>query len=419
MRIVLLLLLLLPLFGVPAAQAEVPAEYKPLDPEFMGMVIRDPWYDYGTAPGQPDQPNRAAQERMGQVLSTMGVRWVRLEFRIEGTDAFSTTQIARNDYFINEVAPRYNLKVLGLLSFGLMASYAPQELNNTSTITTDVVYGGGTNDYMRSWLNRARMVAARYEGRVAAYEILNEQNRLPPNADAIKAAVAGRLQTKFYRFFRQVDRALPNQSWRDAIQIIVGGLHPAGTGERGRSDFLTDRDYLRALYASDGFRDYKQSYGVFPLDGLAYHPYPEEIRTSLADSLELIDRRMLEVRSVLAEVGDPFRLFWVTEIGYNAAYSRQTVAGQGEFMQAVYRGLAQRGDVATIFWFKYEDFPPASGPNAQRWGVVRIPFTTGNCPGGACYEVNGEPAEYRYSYFAYRELAGRPFFELFVPVAVR
>jgi hypothetical protein len=383
------------------------------------MVIRDPWYDFGTAPGQANQPNRVAQERMGQILSDMGVRWVRLEFRIEGTDALSTTDIARNDYFINEVAPRYNLKVLGLLGFGIMANQPPQELNNTSTITTDLVYGGGVNDYMRSWLNRARMIADRYEGRVAAYEILNEQNRLPPNGDAIHANVAARLHTKFYRFFRYTDRAKPNQSWRDGVQIIVGGLHPAGTGEPGRSDFLTDRDYLRALYASDGFRDYRQAYGAFPLDGLGYHPYPEEIRSRLADSLDLIDKRMLEVRNVLSEVGDPLRLFWITEIGYNAGYARQTLAGQGEFMAAVYRGLATRGDVATIFWFKYEDFPPASGPNAQRWGVVRIPFTTGDCPGGACYEINGEPAEYRSSYFTYRELAGRPFYKLFVPMGVK
>lgn len=391
----------------------------PLPADLMGMVIRDPWYDFGTQPDQPHQPNYAAQERMGQVLSDMGVRWVRFEFRIEGTAELSTTQIARNDYFINEVAPRHGLKVLGMLGFGLVADQPPQALNYTDTLTIDPLYGGGVNDYMRSWLDRARMIAARYEGRVATYEILNEQNRLPPSGDSINPLVAGRLQTKFYRFFHQTDRALADQQWRDGVKIIVGGLHPAGTGEPGRAGYLSDRDYLRALYQSDGFTSYRQIYGSYPLDGLGYHPYPEEIRVQLADSLDLIDQRMLEMREVLSEVGDPLRLFWVTEIGYNAAYRRQTAVGQGDFMRQVFQRLAVRGDVAAIFWFKYEDFPPASGPNAQRWGVVRIPFSTGACPGGACYELTGEPAEYRYAYWVYRELAGRPFYKTFLPLQLK
>ena len=92
----------------------------------------------------------------------------------------------------------------------------------------------------------------------------------------------------------------------------------------------------------------------------------------------------------------------------------QTDAGQIAFMRDVYESLAQRTlpggqpEVANVFWFKYEDFPPASGANAQRWGVVRIPFADGACPGGACYDPNGTPAVYRGSYLAYRELAGLP-----------
>lgn len=394
--------------GLPAAA--------PLSAELMGMVIRDPWYEFDTNPLFPATANQAAQDRMGQILSDLGVRWVRLEFRIEGSDAFSMTQIARNDYFIDQVAPRYGLKVLGLLGFGLLADQPPQALNYTATLTLDPLYGGGVNDYMRSWLDRARAIAARYGGRVAAYEILNEQNRLPPAGDAIDPLVAARLHTKFYRFFRIVDRQQLDQNWRDEVKIILGGLHPAGTGEAGRPGFQSDLDYLRALYGSDGFSSYRQSYGAFPIDGLGYHPYPEEIRVRLADSLDLIERRMLEVRGVLAEQGDPFLPFWVTEIGYNAAYGRQNAAGQGEFMRQVYHTLAARGDVATIFWFKYEDFPPAGGPHAQQWGVVRIPFIDGACPGGACYDPGGEPAEYRYSYWVYRELAGRPVEHLYLPL---
>ena len=32
-----------------------------LNRELMGMVIRDPWYDFGTNPRYPNKPNYAAQ----------------------------------------------------------------------------------------------------------------------------------------------------------------------------------------------------------------------------------------------------------------------------------------------------------------------------------------------------------------------
>ena len=50
------------------------------NPEFMGMVIRDPFYEFDTNPAFPGQPNQAFQDRMGQLLANAGVRWVRLDF---------------------------------------------------------------------------------------------------------------------------------------------------------------------------------------------------------------------------------------------------------------------------------------------------------------------------------------------------
>src|SRR5262245_18243868 len=143
------------------------------DPNLLGMAIRDPWYEFGTFPGQPGQPNRAAQDAMGANLTQLGVRWVRFEFHIEGSDVYSITQVARNDYFISEVAPRYGLMGLGLLSFALMHDQPPQALAYTDTLTTDPIYGGCVNDYMRGWVNRARMIADRYGSQIQAYEILN------------------------------------------------------------------------------------------------------------------------------------------------------------------------------------------------------------------------------------------------------
>ncbi len=431
-----LTMLLLGAFQFLAQPPPEPSTAAPIPPEKLGMVIRDPWYDFGTYPGQPDRPNYAAQDRMGELLAQMGVRWVRLEFHIAGSDAYSLTHVMLNDYFIHEVAPRHDFKILGVLNYQLNRGRSPHELSSPIT-TVDPLYGSGVNDYMRTWLNRARLIVNRYGESIAAYEVLNEPNRLgEASHDAIPAMIVARLQTRFYTLFRHDDSHAPgNQAWRDNVQIILGGLQPAGRGEAGDYGYLSDRDYLRQIYESDDFQRYYAQYERFPLDGLGYHPYPMEIRKNLteheqarllptltsqrapphleaasqhAHDIALIHLHLDRVRAVLAEVGDPQVPFWITEIGYNAGYLHHDEYGQADFLQAVYQGLAPREDVARVFWFKYEDFPPASGPHVQQWGGVVIPFVEdASCPGSACYDVEGRPAYLRPSFWTYRELAGR------------
>ncbi len=370
-----------------------------------GMVIRDPWYDYGTMPGYPNVPNIVAQERMGAMLAAMGVRWVRLAFHIEGSDAYSITQVARNDYFINHIAPRYNLNVLGLLSYGLMRDQHPGVLA-TPNMGYDPVYGDNINPNMRTWLDRARMITNRYQGRIAAYELFNEQNRIT-DTEALSPTVTAHLHTTLYHFFHHVDGAQPgDQSWREHVPIVVGGLHPYGPMPPGDTYSFTDVRYLRQMYASDAFQDYRQRYGHFPVDGVGYHPYPKEIFVGPDDDIERMLTRLDTIRATLAEVGDPDVPFWITEIGYNAAYGEQTEQGQADFLQAVFTHLTDREDVATVFWFKYEDFPPAEGPNAHQWGVVQIPFVEQPCPGQACYDAAGRPSKVRPSFWTYRQLTG-------------
>src|SRR5262249_51647780 len=190
---------------------------------------------------------------------------------------------------------------------------------------------------------------------------------------------------------------------------------------------ITDADYVRRTYditnslsAPSPFNDFKSKHPEwgFPVDGIAYHPYPEEIR--LSPNNVYVDRGLLRMRQALQAVGDACKQFWVTEVGYNIGQRvngvTQTEAGQAAFMRDVYTTMSARQldaqlcggglEVANVFWFKYEDFPPATGANAQQWGIVRIPIISdGGCLGG-CYDPNGKPLFYRESFWTYRELAG-------------
>ncbi|MFV9503473.1 MAG: hypothetical protein AB4911_02790 [Oscillochloridaceae bacterium umkhey_bin13] len=446
--LLIVLALLFPVAPPPttSAFADDPPAPPPLDPARIGVVVRDPWYEFGTNPRFPGQANQAAQDQMGQLLAAAGARWVRLEFIVELSAGDFQAQIARNDYFINEVAPRYGLQVLGLLAFRLV-DVDPRDPSERGLISNQFLpesqtpYGGGVNQYMHNWLDRALWIMQRYQGRVAAYEVFNEPNRLAVvggfrGGEGIAPERVATLHTKLYRCFKQnqCDHRSSDPTWRADVQLLIGGLHPRGSdlilGPTGPA--LSDRDYLRRMVISAAFRSYQTSFGRLPFDGIGYHPYPAEIVVTLAnldDEIERINQRLDEVRGELRttlaslEPSAAEHPFWITELGYNAAYPGQSEAGQVAFLRAIFTTIATRPDVATLFWFKYEDFPPASGPNAQRWGLVHIPFSEGTagatCPGGACYNPDGVPSQLRPSFWALRELAGLPMPQLWLPVVTR
>ena len=442
--LLLILVAALPADAASRAQAAPAAAPGASNQDFMGMVIRDPWYDFGTT--APGEPNKAFQDTMGATLAGMGVRWVRLDFHIVVPLADVTVdqsqaidaEIAKNDYFIKEVAPRHDLKVLALLSFDLLQATDAHVLN--STVSEASPFGGGVNKYMHAWLTRALRIADRYGNKIAAYEVLNEENRLPrylpngPIGDAIAPEITGRLLTKFYRFCKNIDPTNENHGCAPESKIILGGIHPRGSSDPAKESTILQKDweYLQAIYDDPtAFGAFKTAHDFYPVDGIAYHPYPQEIKLSVDDVQ--VNRGLARMRGVLNTV-DPGQQFWITEVGYNVGFDvdgpkgptpAQTAAGQIAFMRDVYESLAQRTlaggqpEVANVFWFKYEDFPPDSGVNAQHWGVVQIPFTIGACPGGACYDPNGTPAVYRGSYVAYRELAGLPVAHTYVPLVGR
>ena len=381
--------------------ARVPAD-------MMGLVGRDPFFE--TKDGKP---NRVAQDTMGRTMSALGVRWVRIDMRIPAdywaSDAAVDTAIGQYDYFIKTVAPREKLKVLLLVNFDVVMGVDANEISK-GPFTPDTTYGPRYNAYMRVWMTRVQRIVTRYGKALAAIEVLNEANRLPqysvggPIGNAVPAEIWAQLTTTLYR-------ACNGGRLRAACEgtpIVFGGLHPRGTNAQGGVAAQSDIDYLASVYRSRAFVSAKKQLGRWPLDAVAYHPYPVELQYV---GVTTMGQAMDRLRARLRTLQDEFRPVWITELGYNVGYGRQTEVGQADFLGASYRILAARRlpngarEVGVVFWFKYEDFPPDSGVNAQKWGLVHIPFVDGLCAGGACYRTNGVPTLYRRAWYVYRDLS--------------
>ena len=88
--------------------------------DFFGIVGRDPWYEWNTAPARhPNDVNRAVLEGMAAELAAAGAGWVRVELRAEHDERNpggpGYIDWRKWDWFIRECAPKYGLKVLLLL----------------------------------------------------------------------------------------------------------------------------------------------------------------------------------------------------------------------------------------------------------------------------------------------------------------
>jgi hypothetical protein len=426
----------------------------------MGMVVRDPHYEWNTNPSYPNTINREFYDVMGLKLAEAGVKWVRFEIFAEETGPNAgkvTTEKYR--YFINEVAPRHGIKVLALLATPLVrwqsgdniGQYLDPELLEAPSDdppTNDpkacgklgneslYPYGCNTNPYMRIWLNNAFEVAHAFPynpttgAGIAAIEVLNEENRyLQGGGKGLRPVSVATLLTKFYRVYKNV--RCPAGSLGPAcsqVKILLGGLHPDRCDDCATGG-MSDRQYLDAIYKTSAFQGYRSTNGKYPVDGIGYHPYPMEMRSGLVPEptgsrdLFRVPARMEAMRAVMMQNLDSANKFWITEVGDRGAPTSVDPAGdnerrQAQFMRSIYWFLwRDREFIENIFWFKYEDFAvptDSTDPGPENWGVVRLkPGTTTE------YDNTGAIERVKQSFWTYQDLAfnGLSEYHTFIPVS--
>jgi hypothetical protein len=163
-----------------------------------------------------------------------------------------------------------------------------------------------------------RAMAARYKGRVQAYEIWNEQNlHYEWGNEQIDAARYVQLLATAYQAIRAADsRAL----------VISGALTPAGSvpGD-GRWLAIEDATYLRQMYDAglknycDGVGAHPSGYNIPPNVNWQTYQDPNAQFRGLWDTPHYswsFSGVMETYRQIMVEYGDAGKLIWVTEFGW-------------------------------------------------------------------------------------------------------
>ncbi|MCA1666412.1 MAG: glycoside hydrolase family protein [Thermomicrobia bacterium] len=365
-NVVLMLLLLLTL--LPTAQTLTPASAALTDPYpdrdgFFGVVGRDPIYEWNTDTIHfNNDVNKTVLEQLVKQMAESGAKWVRIEFFAEYGDLSGPGRMPyeKYDWFLTDLCKRYNMNVLGLLSYGIVRDTNPTYILNKVNDPAD--QSDGSNPFIRGFADRAAEIAGHYAGYVNAWEVINE-----PNANTQLDFITQGQQQRIFpdRMAAIMSLTYPRlKGISPDVPVMVGGLINAP----GAYPDNYDVPYLRQVYQSPLIK----GHGGAPWDAVADHPYD---LTAAA-----IPGHVRDLHAVMEQAGEGFKKIWVTEFGMQAAAPAVPESGiipvtddeakQSAYLSDTLSALSKMRDIVErAFWFKLEDFTLTQGNEETHWGL--------------------------------------------------
>jgi hypothetical protein len=330
---------------------------------FFGVVGRDPYYEWNTdTVNFNNDVNKTVLENMVKEMAASGAKWIRIEFFAEYGDPTGPGRMPyeKYDWFLTDLVRRYNMNVLGVLSYGIVRdtnyTYILNKVNDPSD------RGDGSNPFIRGFADRAAEIAGHYAGYVNAWEIINEPNQ----NSQLDFITKGQQQRIFPdRMASIMSLVYPRlKAISPDVPVVLGGL----INTAGAYPDNYDIPYLRQLYASPIIR----GHGA-PWDVVADHPY--ELKAA-----DIPDHER-QMHAVMEQAGEGFKKVWVTEVGAQAPAPAVPESGiipvtpaeaqQAAFLTDTFTGLLKMRDIVErVFWFKLEDFTIQEQGNQQtNWGL--------------------------------------------------
>jgi LysM repeat protein len=226
-------------------------------------------------------------------------------------------------------------------------------------------------------------LAARYKGRVDAYEIWNEQNlRREWNGDTLSASRYMQLLAGAYNAVKGAD---------PGAAVVSGALAPTGWNDGVTA--IDDRVYLDAMYAA-GLKSFSDMVGAHP-NGWANSPTSYCCRQegdvpSHNDHHSFFFRHTLEdYRNIMVRWGDGNTRIWATEFGWGTLeglggspqpgyefVSYNSLSDQANYLTQAFSLARSYSFVGAMFVWNL-NFCPVAGAGAEQcyWGIVGPDWT--------------------------------------------
>jgi len=254
---------------------------------------------YGQGTGWQDR------NRVLTLSKNAGVNWLRQQVRWRDLhDASGTIYWAELDDIVNDASA--------------------QGVNLLISVVSAPDWAGGPGMPRRQnfgdFANFMGQMAARYRGRVQAYQIWNEQNRACENGGdcARDGGVGGRVASADY-YVDMLAAIYPAIKAGDPMAIVVSGA-PTST-ETNRIDIaISDTEYQRQMFVNPRFRANIDAVAVHP--GGQYNPpdtmWPDNPGPgpNWRNSREFYFRRVEDIRGVMVASGMADKQIWITEFGW-------------------------------------------------------------------------------------------------------
>ncbi|MDH7488160.1 MAG: cellulase family glycosylhydrolase [Anaerolineae bacterium] len=319
--------------------------------------------------------NQGDHDRIIGAIHGLGFSWVKQQVRWEDLEK-SKGQIdwGELDRMVNNCSAN-GLKIL------LSVVTAPDWARPGDTDRSVDGPPANPDDYA----NFIGQLAARYKGKVQAYEVWNEQNlyyEWGGRGKKLSAAAYMELLKRAYRAIKAVD---PN-----AI-VVSGALTP--TGWHDYDTAVDDAIYLEEMY-QNGLKNYSDAIGAHP----SGYNNPPDATVGYNDPNEggckghrswFFRATMEQYRNVMIKYGDAGKRIWVTEFGWASTENlgggpapgyeyaaNNTEAEQAQYIVRAYQMAKNWGFVGVMFLWNL-NFAPVAGPADEKaaFGIVRADWS--------------------------------------------
>lgn len=223
-------------------------------------------------------------------------------------------------------------------------------------------------------------VAARYKGKVAAYEIWNESNLAGETGGTVDVAAYAELLKAAFPAIKSAD---PN-----AI-VVYGGLTP--TGENNPSLAIDDAVYLKQSYAYNN-GEIKQFFDIMGVHATGTLNPPETFfpenpgpGPGFFDNRSFYFRRAEDLRKIMEEAGDSQKQIWITEFGWttkNAAKGYEygqyvSEDDQAKYLVRAYEWAKQNWPWVGVMFLWNLNFSTVSPPTDEKtpWSIINADYS--------------------------------------------